>query len=200
MRPTKATVVAHLEQLLAERLSASKEAITTTRASFAGDTKSSAGDKHEVGRAMVQQELDKLEAQHAQLLVLKRELQRVPMERIFAQVAFGSLVTTDQGVYFIAIGLGPVQVDQVFNEGSDIRPFIGIGAGTSYMRRTLDMGLYRFERDPWQFMLQPEAGVSLYTANGNAVMLTFNYYWGFETKDLDAQSFLAVGLAYAFGD
>ena len=93
-----------------------------------------------------------------------------------------------------------VQIDQVFNEGSDIRPFIGIGAGTSYMRRTLDMGLYRFERDPWQFMLQPEAGVSLYTANGNAVMLTFNYYWGFETKDLDAQSFLAVGLAYAFGD
>lgn len=93
-----------------------------------------------------------------------------------------------------------LQVDQVFNEGSDIRPFIGIGAGTSYMRRTLDMGLYRFERDPWQFMLQPEAGVSLYTANGNAVMLTFNYYWGFETKDLDAQSFLAVGLAYAFGD
>ena len=93
-----------------------------------------------------------------------------------------------------------LQIDQVFNEGSDIRPFIGLGAGTSYMRRTLDMGLYRFERDPWQFMLQPEAGVSLYTANGNAVMLTFNYYWGFETKDLDAQSFLAVGLAYAFGD
>ncbi|MBX2974264.1 MAG: hypothetical protein KF797_14300 [Flavobacteriales bacterium] len=25
-------------------------------------------------------------------------------------MAFGSLVTTDQGVYFIAIGLGPVQV------------------------------------------------------------------------------------------
>lgn len=93
-----------------------------------------------------------------------------------------------------------LQIDQVFNEGSDIRPFIGLGAGTSYMRRTMDMGLYRLERDPWQFMLQPEAGVSLYTANGNAVMLTFNYYWGFETKDLDAQSFLAVGLAYAFGD
>ncbi|MBL7982531.1 MAG: hypothetical protein JNL52_12065 [Flavobacteriales bacterium] len=93
-----------------------------------------------------------------------------------------------------------LQIDQVFNEGSDIRPFIGLGAGTSYMRRTLDMGLYRLERDPWQFMLQPEAGVSLYTTNGNLVMLTFNYYWGFATKQLDAQSFLAVGLAYAFGD
>ena len=93
-----------------------------------------------------------------------------------------------------------LQIDQVFNEGSDLRPFIGLGAGTSYMRRTLDMGLYRLERDPWQFMLQPEAGVSLYTTNGNMVMLTFNYYWGFATKQLDAQSFMAVGLAYAFGD
>jgi hypothetical protein len=93
-----------------------------------------------------------------------------------------------------------LQIDQVFNEGGDIRPFIGMGAGTSYMRRTVDMGLYRLERDPWQFMLQPEAGVWLYAANGNAVMLNFSYYWGFETKQLDAQSFLAVGLAYAFGD
>lgn len=111
MHLTKAAVVAHLHQLIEDRLATSSEAIISTRASFTSDTKSSAGDKHEVGRAMVQQELDKLEAQHAQLLVLQRELQRVPMERSLAQVAFGSLVTTDQGVYFIAIGLGPVLVD-----------------------------------------------------------------------------------------
>lgn len=107
---TKATVVAHLQQLIDDKLAASSQAIATTREAFTSDTKSSAGDKHEVGRAMVQQELDKLEAQHAQLLVLQHELQRVPLERSFAQVAPGSLVTTDQGVYFVAIGLGAVQV------------------------------------------------------------------------------------------
>ncbi|MBS1936795.1 MAG: 3-oxoacyl-ACP synthase [Bacteroidetes bacterium] len=193
MRPTKATVVAHLEQLLAERLSASKEAITTTRASFAGDTKSSAGDKHEVGRAMVQQELDKLEAQRAHLLALQGELGRVPKDGSFMRVAFGSLVTTDQGMYFIAIGLGPVQVDGHTCYAISLASPIGqllhgkaAGDAVSFNGRRI--------------VLQPEAGVSLYTANGNAVMLTFNYYWGFETKDLDAQSFLAVGLAYAFGD
>jgi hypothetical protein len=93
-----------------------------------------------------------------------------------------------------------LQVDQVFADGKDIRPFLGIGAGTMYARRTLDMGLYRLERDPWQFMLQPEAGVSLYLQNGSALILSANYYWGFKTKELEAQSYMAFGIAYAFGD
>jgi hypothetical protein len=88
----------------------------------------------------------------------------------------------------------------VFSDGKDIRPFIGIGAGTMYARRTLDMGLYRLERDPWQFMLQPEAGVSMYLQNGSALILSANYYWGFKTQELEAQSFVAFGIAYAFGD
>jgi len=92
-----------------------------------------------------------------------------------------------------------LQVDHVFADGKDIRPFIGIGAGTMYARRTLDMGLYRVEKDPWQFMLQPEAGVSLYLANGSALILSANYYWGFQTQQLEAQSYVAFGLAYAFG-
>ncbi len=111
MRLTKAAVVAHLQQLIAERIDTSSDAIAATRMSFTSDTKSSAGDKHEVGRAMVQQELDKQEAQHAHLQTLLHELQRVPMERTFTQGAFGSLMHTDQGSYFLAIGLGPVQVD-----------------------------------------------------------------------------------------
>lgn len=85
--------------------------IGSTRASFTSDTKSSAGDKHEVGRAMVQQELDKLEEQRAKLIALQQELARVPLERNFEQVAFGSLVITDHGNYFVAIGLGRIEVD-----------------------------------------------------------------------------------------
>ena len=92
-------------------MAATRELITSTRGSFASDTKSSAGDKHEVGRAMVQQELDKLEDQLTKLIGLQQELARVPLERTFDQVAFGSLVFTDQGTYFIAIGLGRIDVD-----------------------------------------------------------------------------------------
>ena len=92
------------------------------------------------------------------------------------------------------------QVDKIFAPGNDLRPFIGIGAGTSYARRTLDMGQWSLEKDPWQFMLQPEAGVSLYLTNGNAVSLSANYYWGFETKQLEAQSMLSMNIGYVFGD
>lgn len=107
----KSDVLHHLKSLLQEKVTAAQQEIMSTRTSFTSDTKSSAGDKHEVGRAMVQQELDKLEEQHAKLMSLQHELARVPLERTFDRVAFGSLVGTDQGDYFVAIGLGRIEVD-----------------------------------------------------------------------------------------
>ncbi len=100
-----------LAALLQEKLDATEQAIASTRDSFANDTKSSAGDKHEVGRAMVQPELDKLEDQRAKLIALQQELSRVPLVRTFDSVAFGSLVGTDHGSYFVAIGLGRIEFD-----------------------------------------------------------------------------------------
>ena len=105
----KSDVLHHLKSLLQEKVTAAQQEIMSTRASFTSDTKSSAGDKHEVGRAMVQQELDKLDDQHAKLIVLQQELARVPLDRTFDHVAFGSLVETDQGTYFVAIGLGRIE-------------------------------------------------------------------------------------------
>lgn len=107
----KAAVVAHLNKLLEQRIQSLKDELAHTLEARNSDTKSSAGDKHEVGRAMVQQELDQLEAQLAKTQAMQQELARVPIDRVYEQVAFGSLITTDQGCYFIAIGLGAVEVD-----------------------------------------------------------------------------------------
>ncbi len=107
----KPHLVHHLQTLLQERTDAAQQAIASTRSAFTSDTKSSAGDKHEVGRAMAQQELDKLEEQRAKLIALQQELARVPMERVFDRAAFGSLITTDQGIYFVAIGLGRIEFE-----------------------------------------------------------------------------------------
>lgn len=49
MALSKTAMIAKLADQLREKLSACEEAITSTRAAFASDTKSSAGDKHEVG-------------------------------------------------------------------------------------------------------------------------------------------------------
>lgn len=107
----KHAVVHHMSELLKERLLASNEAVTSTRVAFTSDTKSSAGDKHEVGRAMVQQELDKLEAQRAKLLHLQQELKQMPLECRSDRIGFGSMVVTDQGNYLIGISFGAVEVE-----------------------------------------------------------------------------------------
>ena len=107
----KPDLLRHLGMLLAAKEETLWSEIIATRDTFTSDTKSSAGDKHETGRAMVQQELDKLEAQRAKLIALQHELQRLPLERIFEHVAFGSLVFTDQCTYFISIGLGRIELD-----------------------------------------------------------------------------------------
>lgn len=107
----KSRLLLNLQALLQQKVEAASAEIGSTRASFTSDTKSSAGDKHEVGRAMVQQELDKLEEQRDKLIALQQELARVPLKRTFDKVAFGSLVITDQGNYFVTIGLGRIEMD-----------------------------------------------------------------------------------------
>ncbi len=110
---TKPQLIQHLRSLLQGRIEEAQAAIASTYAARNEDTKSSAGDKHEVGRAMVQQELDKQEAQLAKLQDLQQELARIPMDRTFDRAAFGSLVRSDAGDYLIAIGLGPVKFEGV---------------------------------------------------------------------------------------
>ncbi|MEZ4756386.1 MAG: 3-oxoacyl-ACP synthase [Flavobacteriales bacterium] len=104
----KAAVVAHLRTVLAQRAAALDAELSATLEARNSDTKSSAGDKHEVGRAMVQQELDQLEGRSASIRSMQQELARVPMDRVHEQVGFGSLVVTDRGTFFIAIGTGAV--------------------------------------------------------------------------------------------
>ena len=104
----KAALVAHLTNLLEQRATALQAEWSTTLESRNSDTKSSAGDKHEVGRAMVQQELDQLEGRLVSVRTMQQELARVRLDEDSRQAGFGSLVITDHGSYFIAIGLGAV--------------------------------------------------------------------------------------------
>lgn len=107
----KTRILSHLRSLIEEKIRFAEENIRSTIAARDSDGKSTAGDKHEVGRAMIQIELEKQESQLAKLRLLEVDLSRVPMDRTFEEVGFGSLVTTDQGRYFISIGLGAMNVE-----------------------------------------------------------------------------------------
>lgn len=106
----KFLLLSHIRDLLHEKVASLQVDIAATLHARNADTKSSAGDKHEVGRAMVQQELDQQEAQLAKLQAQLQELARVPLERTSDRAGSGSLVTTDQERYFIAIGMGYVEL------------------------------------------------------------------------------------------
>lgn len=86
-------------------------AIASAKDSRNNDTKSSAGDKYETGREMMQIEIEKNEVLLNQTAKQRKELARIEISEEFNKVAFGSLVETDKGTYFISIGIGKIQIE-----------------------------------------------------------------------------------------
>jgi len=74
------------------------------------ESKSTAGDKHAVGRAMAQTELDTIEKRLAELKERSNLIKHLPVESQ-EEVGSGSLVRTSHGVYFLGIGLGKIELD-----------------------------------------------------------------------------------------
>jgi transcription elongation GreA/GreB family factor len=107
----KISIVRHLQQMLEEALLETKQALAAMQESLTSETKSTAGDKYETGRAMVQIELQKLSAQHDKLSAQLQTLAKVDPQRACASVEFGSLVQTAQESYFFAIPAGKITVD-----------------------------------------------------------------------------------------
>jgi hypothetical protein len=76
------------------------------------ETKSSAGDKYETGRAMAHLEIEKLQNQLADAQRMKSDLSRVsPLEKSEI-IRLGSLVFTSHGNFFIAVNAGEHQVGE----------------------------------------------------------------------------------------
>ncbi|GAA0871093.1 hypothetical protein GCM10009117_02380 [Gangjinia marincola] len=69
------------------------------------ETKSSAGDKHETGRAMMQLEREKLGNYLAEAEKMQRILQKVNLSKT-SVVSLGSLVVTSGMICFIAVSAG----------------------------------------------------------------------------------------------
>jgi transcription elongation GreA/GreB family factor len=105
----KTQLIHHIEGLLNGRIVEAQQAMAAAQEARNSDTKSSAGDKFETGRAMMQMEIDKLETQLGKAAMLLKDLGRVDLDRICTKVEFGSLVMTDREDYLIAVGLGKVE-------------------------------------------------------------------------------------------
>ena len=92
------------------RLSEINHAIEQSQDAIVNDTKSSAGDKYETTREMIQQDLNRYQDQLKQAKMDQRLLQQIDLG-LKSKVALGAIVQTDKGLYFIAISLGRISVE-----------------------------------------------------------------------------------------
>jgi hypothetical protein len=111
MKSVKSVIHSKLCSLLEESLEEARRDYLLAKESRDSDTKSSAGDKFETGREMMQREMDKLSALMDTTENSLKKLHALPTAAA-AIVCEGSLVETDQEDYFISIGFG--KIDDVY--------------------------------------------------------------------------------------
>ncbi len=75
------------------------------------ETKSSAGDKYETGRAMKQRESELLVRRLNDAHALQKTLHQIDVSKNCDSVKPGALVTTSMGIFFIAISADEVVID-----------------------------------------------------------------------------------------
>lgn len=93
-----------------ERHSKIQNQIREIQEALTSETKSSAGDKHETGRAMLQLEREKVGEQLAEIEKVKENLSKIDVTKSSASIGLGSVVFTSNANYFIAISAGQLNV------------------------------------------------------------------------------------------
>ena len=81
------------------------------QASLSSESKSTAGDKHETGRAMIQLEREKLGNQLKQLEQQEAVLRKIQTDKKTDLAVLGNYVETDNMHYYLSISLGKITLD-----------------------------------------------------------------------------------------
>lgn len=89
------------------------KSIASNKNDLFSETKSSAGDKHETGRAMIQLEMEKSGQQLVEVQIMQAVLSKINIEKKSKVVCLGSLVRTTKGTYFLTISVGKITVEKV---------------------------------------------------------------------------------------
>lgn len=93
------------------RIISARENIALARESAANETKSSAGDKYETAREMLQQDIDRNLAQLAAAQELESVMQKMDPQRENDIIVPGSIAVTGKNNYYISVAAGRLVVD-----------------------------------------------------------------------------------------
>ena len=100
--------------LLGKRITELQASLESLKSDLETAGKSSAGDKHETARAMMQLEEDKICGQLKDAIDQKTVLEKLPFEGLTDKVRQGHLVGTDKGYFYLGISLGKVLKQDTF--------------------------------------------------------------------------------------
>ena len=106
----KKELLNHCLQQIEGRLEEITRAIQQAQEAIESETKSSAGDKYETSREMIQQDLNRY---HAQLSQTKKDWVQLQKTDVGTKqkAEIGAIVVTEKVTYFIAVSLGQQQVN-----------------------------------------------------------------------------------------
>lgn len=97
-------------QLIDIKLNSLKEELNELRKSLSSETKSSMGDKYETAREMINLEKAKLSEQSDQFNKMRLLLKSIDPEKDLDEVQAGALVSTEQGQFYVCVGLGALSL------------------------------------------------------------------------------------------
>lgn len=98
---------------LENRILTVKKIMDDADASSKNETKSSAGDKFETSRAMMQREKENNKVKLIKLMELKHQFQSIPKSKTTDYIGLGSFVESNKGNFFIGIGLGKIKTSSL---------------------------------------------------------------------------------------
>jgi transcription elongation GreA/GreB family factor len=102
------------QEFVNKRLQTVQEIISSNQKALQTETKSSAGDKHETGRAMLQLEMEKAGQQLSGISLMKETLAKIDISKKSNVARLGSLIITEKANYFLSISAGQLTVANIY--------------------------------------------------------------------------------------
>ena len=106
----KTELLQHCQKQIDNRYSKIKHTIAAIEESLLEEAKSSSGDKHETGRAMLQIDRENAGKQLHEIEKVAQLLNKIDVKATSDYARLASLVYTDKFIYFISLSIGTVAI------------------------------------------------------------------------------------------
>ena len=120
----KTAIISFIRQHLEAQLTDYIEELHSVNEEIGKETKSSAGDKFETSREMMNQEVGRIEERIAYLKKQTNYLNQIPLSTVDS-IQSGSLVLTNHGLFFFGIAFGKLDIDKEILMGLSLNSPLG---------------------------------------------------------------------------